>query len=183
MAIARKVLTSETASAPASSDARANDATSVTFGVSFGNHWQRRHLLHRADRRRTCREAAAERDAAFLDVRARDVQLERATPSGSDRMRASSTYSSRVLPQMLTMTVARSCRSSGSFLANEAVDADAPADRWRSACLKGSRRSARVDGLLVPSGRGPLTATAPSVERSTGLPRTRRRSRSSRSQR
>ena len=34
--IARNVLTSDTASAPASSAARANDATSVTFGVSFG---------------------------------------------------------------------------------------------------------------------------------------------------
>ena len=34
--IARKVLTSDTASAPASSAARANEATSVTFGVSFG---------------------------------------------------------------------------------------------------------------------------------------------------
>ena len=36
IAIARNVLTSDTASAPASSAARANDATSVTFGVSFG---------------------------------------------------------------------------------------------------------------------------------------------------
>ena len=36
IAIARNVLTSDTASAPASSDARAKDATSVTFGVSFG---------------------------------------------------------------------------------------------------------------------------------------------------
>ena len=36
MAIARNVLTSDTASAPASSAARANDATSVTFGVSLG---------------------------------------------------------------------------------------------------------------------------------------------------
>ena len=36
MAIARNVLTSETASAPASSAARANEATSVTFGVSLG---------------------------------------------------------------------------------------------------------------------------------------------------
>jgi hypothetical protein len=36
IAMARKVLTSETASAPASSEARANEATSVTFGVSFG---------------------------------------------------------------------------------------------------------------------------------------------------
>ena len=36
MAIARKVFTSDTASAPASSAARAKEATSVTFGVSFG---------------------------------------------------------------------------------------------------------------------------------------------------
>jgi hypothetical protein len=34
--IARNVLTSDTASAPASSASRANDATSVTFGVSLG---------------------------------------------------------------------------------------------------------------------------------------------------
>src|SRR6266540_3987889 len=34
--IARNVFTSDTASAPASSAARANEATSVTFGVSFG---------------------------------------------------------------------------------------------------------------------------------------------------
>ena len=36
MAMARKVLTSEMASAPASSAARANDAGEVTFGVSLG---------------------------------------------------------------------------------------------------------------------------------------------------
>ena len=44
IAIARNVLTSEIASAPASSAARANDATSVTFGVSFGITGSRRHL-------------------------------------------------------------------------------------------------------------------------------------------
>ena len=36
MTIARNVLTSDTASAPASSAARANEATSVTLGVSLG---------------------------------------------------------------------------------------------------------------------------------------------------
>ena len=36
IAIARKVFTSDTASAPASSEARANEATSVTLGVNFG---------------------------------------------------------------------------------------------------------------------------------------------------
>src|SRR6266550_4005947 len=34
--MARNVFTSDTASAPASSEARANDATSVTLGVSLG---------------------------------------------------------------------------------------------------------------------------------------------------
>ena len=38
-----------------------------------------------------------------------------ATPSASDRMRASSTYSSIVVPQMLTKTIALRSRSSGSF--------------------------------------------------------------------
>ena len=36
MTMARKVLTSDTASAPLSGAALANDGTSVTFGVSFG---------------------------------------------------------------------------------------------------------------------------------------------------
>ena len=78
MAIARNVLTSEMASAPASSDARANDATSVTFGVSFGITGSARHLADGADDVVRAVQAAAELDAAFLDVRARDVQLDRA---------------------------------------------------------------------------------------------------------
>ncbi len=77
MAIARNVLTSETASAPASSAARANDATSVTFGVSFGITGSVRHLAHGAHDVVRAGEAAAELDAALLDVRARDVQLDR----------------------------------------------------------------------------------------------------------
>ena len=39
------------------------------------------------------------------------------TPSASERIRASSTYSSSVLPQMFTMLVAPIRRSSGSFSA------------------------------------------------------------------
>ena len=76
MTIARNVLTSDTASAPASSDARANEATSVTFGVSFGMIGQPRDLADGADDVEGAGQAAAELDAAFLDVRARDVQLE-----------------------------------------------------------------------------------------------------------
>jgi hypothetical protein len=77
MAMARKVLTSDTASAPASSAALANDATSVTFGVSLGHDGERRDLAHRAHHVERAVQAAPERDAAFLDVRAGDVELER----------------------------------------------------------------------------------------------------------
>src|SRR4051812_41446967 len=79
--MARKVLTSDSASAPASSDARAKDATSVTFGVSFGMIGSR-VTLRTALTTSKVREAAAERDAAFLDVRAGDVQLERVDAFG-----------------------------------------------------------------------------------------------------
>ena len=82
MAMARKVLTSETASAPASSDARAKDATSVTFGVSFGMTGRCVTFLTALDDVERAVQAAAERDAAFLDVRAGDVQLERVHPFG-----------------------------------------------------------------------------------------------------
>ena len=82
IAIARNVFTSETASAPASSAARANEATSVTFGVSFGMTGSAGDLAHRADDGVRAGEAAAERDAAFLDVRAGDVELERGNAFG-----------------------------------------------------------------------------------------------------
>ncbi len=82
MAMARNVLTSETASAPASAAATANEATSVTFGVSFGNDGQRRHLADGAHHVVGARQTAAELDAAFLDVRARDVELECGHPFG-----------------------------------------------------------------------------------------------------
>ena len=59
IAIARNVLTSDTASAPASSAARANEATSVTFGVSFGMSGSARHLAHRADDVGACRRGCS----------------------------------------------------------------------------------------------------------------------------
>ena len=48
-----------------------------------------------------------------------------ATPSASDRIRETSTYSSIVVPQTLTMTVALPCAQLGQLLADEPVDADA----------------------------------------------------------
>ena len=48
-----------------------------------------------------------------------------ATPSASDSTFATSTYSSSVVPQMLTNTVAPAARSSGRCSLDEAVHADA----------------------------------------------------------
>ena len=64
------------ASAPASSAARANDETSVTFGVSLGMTGSVVTLRTALTTSCVPGQAAAEGDAPFLDVRARDVQLE-----------------------------------------------------------------------------------------------------------
>ena len=125
IAMARNVLTSETASAPASSAARANEATSVTFGVSFGMTGRRRHLAHRADDGVRAGQAAAERDPAFLDVGAGDVELERRDALGVAED-----------PRQLDVLVDRRAADVdeddgapvaqlGQLLAHEAVDADA----------------------------------------------------------
>ena len=115
IAIARNVFTSEIASAPASSAARANDATSVTFGVSFGMTGSRVTL-------RTALTTACVPGRLQPKVMPPSLMFGQemfssiaATPSASDRIRASSTYSSSVVPQMLTKTTARRRRSSGSF--------------------------------------------------------------------
>ena len=74
--MARNVFTSDTASAPASSAARANDATSVTFGVSLGITGRRVTLRTALTTSNVPFEAAAELDPALLDVGAGDVQLD-----------------------------------------------------------------------------------------------------------
>ena len=115
MAIARKVLTSDTASAPASSAALAIDATSVTFGVSLGITG-RCVTFFTADTTSNvpCRLQPKVMPPSLMF--GQEMFTSRpCTPSASERMRASSTYSSSVLPQMLTMLVAPSRRSSGSF--------------------------------------------------------------------
>ena len=151
MAIARNVLTSDTASAPASSAARANDATSVTFGVSFGNERQARDLAHRADDVVRAGQAAAELDAAFLDVRARDVQLDGGDAFGVRQdARDFGVFVDACVPQTLTITVAPRARSSGSFSSHEAVDADAlQADRVEHAGRRLDDARRRVAFALV----------------------------------
>ena len=155
------------------------EATSVTFGVSFGITGSVRHLPHRADDVERAVQAAAERDAAFLDVRAGDVQLERGTPSASDRIRASSTYSSSVVPQMLTMMVAPSRAQLGQLLGDEAVDADA---LQPDGVQHAGRRldDARRRMALARLEEQPLDDDARRATTGRRRRRTRRRSRSSR---
>ncbi len=165
MAIARNVLTSDTASAPASSDARANDATSVTLGVSFGITGSCVTFFTALTTSKVPLRLQPNVMPPSLMFGHEMFSSSAATPSASERIRASSTYSSSVLPQMLTMTVARSRRSSGSFSRMK---------RW-------TPMPCRPIALSIPDGvstirsggwpsrslrKRPLTATPPSVERS-----------------
>ena len=117
MAIARNVFTSDTASAPASSAALANDATSVTFGVSFGITGSRVTFLTALTTSKVPCKLQPNVMPPSLMFGQEMFSSSACTPSASDRIRASSTYSSSVLPQMLMTFVAPSRRSSGSFSA------------------------------------------------------------------
>ena len=155
IAIARNVLTSDTASAPASSAARANDATSVTFGVSFGMIGSRVTLRTALTTSNGAVQAAAELDAALLDVRARDVQLDRGHALGVGQ-------DARHLDVLVERGAAdvdddrRAARAQlGQLLVDEPVDADAlQADRVQHA----GRRlddARRRDALRARRGTGP----------------------------
>ena len=166
IAIARNVLTSDTASAPASSAARANDATSVTFGVSFGN----------TGSAVTFRTAQTRSNVPFrlqpnwippsLMFGQEMFSSIAATPSASDRMRETSTYSSRVVPQTLTMTTAPRARSSGSF---SSTNRRTPIPCSPIAFSRPAGVST-IRGAAWPSRasrNSPFETTAPSVDRST----------------
>ena len=123
-------MTSDTASAPASSAALANDATLVTFGVSFG-------MSGSVVARRTAETTRwvlprwqPNEMPPSLMFGQEMFSSRAATPSASDRIRVTSTYSSIVVPQTFTMTVAPQRPQFGHLLAHEAVHADAlQADR------------------------------------------------------
>ena len=101
-------------------------ATSVTFGVSFGIIGRRVTLRTALTTSIGAGRGCSRTDAAFLDVRARDVQLDRARrPRRPTESRATSTYSSSVVPQMLTNTVAPARAQLRQLLGDEAVHADA----------------------------------------------------------
>ena len=130
MAIARNVLTSETASAPASSAARANDATSVTFGVSFGITGS--VVTLRTALTTSCVPVRLQPKVMppSLMFGQEMFSSSAATPSASERMRASS----HVLVDRGAADVDEHDRAAiaqlGQPLADEAVDADAlQADR------------------------------------------------------
>jgi hypothetical protein len=115
IASARKVLTSDTASAPASSAARANDAGSVTFGVSLGMSGSVVTLRTAATTSCVPWRLQPNWMPPSLMFGQEMLSSIACTPSASDRMRETSAYSSTVVPQTLTTTVARRSRNSGSF--------------------------------------------------------------------
>ena len=115
IAIARKVFTKETASAPASSAAFAILAISVTLGLSLGKIGS---LVALRTARTTLSVPAALQPKVIPPylMLAQEMFISiAAMPSASDRMRAISAYSSTLDPHIFTMTTALLSRSSGSF--------------------------------------------------------------------
>ena len=78
-----------------------------------------------------------------------------ATPSASDRIRDTSTYSSIVVPQTLTMTVARRGPQLRQLLVRRSGGRRCPAGRSRSACRPAFRRCAAPDALRARRGTAP----------------------------
>ena len=168
IAIARNVLTSDTASAPASSAALRERRDVGDVRRQLRDHRQRRGAVAR----RATTSCVLPRShpnvmPPSLMFGHEMFSSSAATPSTSDRMRATSTYSSIVVPQMFTMTVALQSPQLRHLLADEPVHADAlQADRVQHA-RPASRRCAAADGPRARSRNRPLTTTAPSEERST----------------
>ena len=111
MTIARNVLTSDTASAPAFSDARANEATSVTFARELGMTGSRVTF-------RTALTTFKGPGGTHPKVMPPSLMFGHemfssiaATPSGVRENPWTSKYSSSVVPQMLTMTVVPRARA------------------------------------------------------------------------
>ena len=89
-----------------------------------------------------------------------------ATPSASERMRETSTYSSSVEPHTLTMTVARRSRSSGSFSAtNRCTPIPCRPIAFSMPAGVSTMRGAGWPSRSVR--KSPLTTMAPSDARST----------------
>ena len=130
MAIARNVLTSDTASAPASSAARANDATSVTFGVSLGISGSRVALRTAATTSCAAGRLQPNWMPPSLMFGHEMFSSMAATPSASERMRDTSAYSSIVAAADVDHHDRAERAQLGQRLLDEAVDADAlQADR------------------------------------------------------
>jgi hypothetical protein len=160
MAIAGMVLMSEMAEAPAASTARATTPISVTFGVSFG-----------ITGRRVLARTASVTEAAISGSQPKRIPPSCTlgqemfisipdTPSTSSRMPASSAYSSRELPQMLTRMAMPSSRSRGIF---SSMKRSIPTS-WRPMALSMPDGVSQIRGGAAPS-RGarysPLTAMPP----------------------
>ena len=166
MAIARNVFTSETASAPASSAARANADTLVTLGVSLGISGRRVALRTALTTSNVPCRLQPNWIPPSLMFGHEMFSSMAPTPSASERMRDTSTYSSSVTPHTLTITTA--CRSR-SFGSRSRTNRCTPMP-WSPMALSMPAGVSTMRGGGCPSRsvrNKPFTATAPSVERST----------------
>ena len=166
MAIARNVFTSETASAPASSAARANADTLVTLGVSFGISGRRVALRTALTTSNVPCRLQPNWIPPSLMFGHEIFSSMAPTPSASERMRDTSTYSSSVTPHTLTITTA--CRSR-SFGRRSRTNRCTPMP-WSPMAFSMPAGVSTMRGGGCPSRsvrNKPFTATAPSLERST----------------
>ena len=164
--MARKVFTSDTASAPFSSAARAKDDTLVTFGVSLGMSGSVVAFRTAATTSAVLARLQPNWMPPSLMFGHEMFSSSAATPSTSDRMRETSTYSSIELPHTLTMTTAPRRRSSGIF---SRMNRCTPMP-CRPIALSMPEGVSTIRGGGCPSRsfrNRPFTTTAPSDDRST----------------
>ena len=143
----------ESASAPASSAARANTVMSADVRRELRDDGQARRLAHRGHHLVGHARVAAEGHPALLDVRAGDVDLEAAPRRARRRaMRVTSAYSSTVSPQTLTSTAVSYAGEPRQHVLHEGPHPDAlQADRVQQprGRLDDARGGAAVAGLEV----------------------------------
>ena len=94
----------DSASAPASSEARANTAMSATLGESLGTTGRRVARRTAETTSKVMRGSPPKAMPPFLTLGQEMLTSTPATPSASSRARVTSAYSSTVSPQTLTST-------------------------------------------------------------------------------
>ena len=115
----------DSASAPASSAARASTAMSVTLGESFGITGRRVALRTAATTSWVIRGSPPKAMPPFFTLGQEMLTSRPAMPAAPSQTRATSAYSSTVSPQTLTRCTVSWRATRGSDVAHEGADADA----------------------------------------------------------